>query len=76
MTGCNIENNIFSGTMMFGPGVTQSNNILPGTNPLFVTSVTSNNPEFAATGSTTCPSSGTGLAPGSSCTIAIAFTPP
>ena len=46
-----------------------------GTNPLFVTNFTSNNPEIAPTGSTTCPSSGTGIAAGMSCTIAIAFTP-
>ncbi len=43
------------------------------TNPLFITGVTSNDPEFAATGVTTCPPSG--LAPLTSCTIAIGFTP-
>ena len=31
--------------------------------------------EFAATGATTCPSGGSGLAPGLTCTIAIGFTP-
>jgi outer membrane protein assembly factor BamB len=44
-----------------------------GTNPLFVGSVTSNNPEFAATGATTCPPGG--LAHLGTCTIAIGFTP-
>lgn len=45
-----------------------------GANPLFVGSVTSNNPsEFAATGATTCPP--TGLAHSASCTISIDFTP-
>jgi hypothetical protein len=44
-----------------------------GTNPLFVGSVTSNDPEFAATGATTCPP--TGLAHLASCTVAIGFTP-
>ncbi len=43
------------------------------TNPLFITGVTSNAPEFAATGVTTC-STGR-LAPLTSCTIAIGFTP-
>ena len=44
-----------------------------GTNLLFIYSVTSNDPEFAATGATTCPPGG--LAPGLTCTIAIGFTP-
>jgi hypothetical protein len=40
-----------------------------------ISSVTSSDPnEFTETG-TTCPSSGTGVAPGKSCTIAIGFTP-
>ncbi len=44
--------------------------------PLFIYSVTSNDlAEFAATGATTCPSGGSGLAPGLTCTIAIGFTP-
>jgi hypothetical protein len=42
------------------------------TNPLFV-SVTSSDAEFAATGATTCPAGG--IAPLTSCTIAIGFTP-
>jgi outer membrane protein assembly factor BamB len=42
-------------------------------NPLLIGSVSSNDPEFAATGATTCPSGG--LAPGQTCTIAIRFTP-
>jgi hypothetical protein len=41
-------------------------------NPLFV-HVTSSDPEFAPTGATTCPT--TGIAPLTSCTIAIGFTP-
>ncbi len=44
-----------------------------GTNPLFIGNVTSNDPEFAATGATTCPPSG--LAHLATCTIAIGFTP-
>jgi hypothetical protein len=44
-----------------------------GKNPLFIGSVTSNDPEFAATGATTCPPSG--LAHLATCTIAIGFTP-
>jgi len=44
-----------------------------GTNPLFIGNVTSNDPEFAATGATTCPPGG--LAHLASCTIAIGFTP-
>ena len=44
-----------------------------GAHPLFVGNVTSNDPEFAATGATTCP--GGGLAPTMTCTIAIGFTP-
>jgi hypothetical protein len=44
-----------------------------GANPLFIGSVTSNDPEFAATGATTCPTGG--LAHLASCTIAIGFTP-
>jgi hypothetical protein len=44
-----------------------------GANPAFIGSVTSDDPEFAATGSTTCPAGG--LAPLASCTIAIGFTP-
>jgi outer membrane protein assembly factor BamB len=44
-------------------------------NSLLISSVTSSDPnEFTETG-TTCPSSGTGVAPGKSCTIAIGFTP-
>ena len=42
------------------------------TNPLFV-SLSSSDAEFAATGATTCPT--TGIAPLTSCTIAIGFTP-
>ena len=44
-----------------------------GTNPLFIGNVTSNDPEFATTGATTCPPGG--LAHLASCTIAIGFTP-
>ncbi len=44
-----------------------------GTNLLFVGSVTSNDPEFAATGATSCPPGG--LAHLATCTIAIGFTP-
>jgi hypothetical protein len=44
-----------------------------GSNLLFVGSVTSDDPEFAATGATTCP--GGGLAHLATCTIEIRFTP-
>jgi hypothetical protein len=44
-----------------------------GANLLFVGNVTSNDPEFAATGATTCP--GGGLAHLATCTIGIGFTP-
>ena len=44
-----------------------------GTNLLFINNVTSNDPEFAATGATTCP--GGGLTHLATCTIAIGFTP-
>ena len=44
-----------------------------GTNPLFIGNVTSNDPEFAATGATTCPPSGLGHL--ATCTITIGFTP-
>jgi hypothetical protein len=44
-----------------------------GANLLFINGVTSNDPEFAATGATTCP--GGGLAHLATCTIAIGFTP-
>ena len=44
-----------------------------GTNLLFIGNVTSNDPEFAATGATTCPPGG--LAHLATCTIAIGFTP-
>ena len=44
-----------------------------GTNLLFIGGVTSSDPEFAATGATTCPP--TGLAHLATCTIAIGFTP-
>jgi len=44
-----------------------------GTNLLFIGSVTSNDPEFAATGATSCPPGG--LAHLATCTIAIGFTP-
>ena len=44
-----------------------------GTNPLFIDSVTSSDPEFAATGATTCPPGG--LAHLATCTITIGFTP-
>ena len=44
-----------------------------GTNLLFVGSVTSNDPEFAATGATTCPPGG--LAHLATCTIEIGFAP-
>ena len=44
-----------------------------GTNLLFIGNVTSNDPEFAATGATTCPPGG--LAHLASCTITIGFTP-
>ena len=36
MTGCVIANNIFHMPVMFGPGLTQSHNILTAVNPLFV----------------------------------------
>ncbi len=45
-----------------------------GTKPLLVTSVSSNNSQFAVT-SNNCPASGIGLAHNSTCTIAIGFTP-
>ncbi len=44
-----------------------------GTHLLYIQNVTSNDPEFAATGATTCP--GGGLAHLATCTIAIGFTP-
>ncbi len=44
-----------------------------GTNLLFIGNVTSSDPEFAATGATTCPPGG--LAHLATCTIAIGFTP-
>jgi Pro-kumamolisin, activation domain/Abnormal spindle-like microcephaly-assoc'd, ASPM-SPD-2-Hydin/Cep192 domain 4 len=45
-----------------------------GKAPLFIDNVSSSDPsEFAATGATTCPP--TGLAPATTCTIAIGFTP-
>jgi hypothetical protein len=43
--------------------------------PLFISSVTSSDPAEFAVGISTCPSQGTGLAPGHSCTIAIGFKP-
>ncbi len=44
-----------------------------GTNPLFIGPVTSSDPEFAATGNTTCPPGG--LAHLATCTVEIGFTP-
>jgi hypothetical protein len=44
-----------------------------GTNPLFISNVTSDDSEFAATGATACPAGG--LAHLATCTIAIVFTP-
>ncbi len=44
-----------------------------GAHPLYIYNVTSNDPEFAATGATSCPSGG--LAHLATCTIAIGFTP-
>src|ERR1035437_9609945 len=67
------------GSLAFGNspvGDTVTKNITvqnTGTNLLFMGSVTSNDPEFAATGATTCP--GGGLAHLATCTIAIGFTP-
>lgn len=45
------------------------------TQPLIIGSVTSSAPAEFAVGTSTCPSGGSGLAPGLSCTIAISFTP-
>jgi hypothetical protein len=45
------------------------------TSPLFIGSVTSSDPAEFAVGASTCPSDGSGLAPGLTCTIAIGFTP-
>ena len=45
------------------------------TQPLIIGSVTSSAPAEFAVGTSTCPTGGSGLAPGLSCTIAISFTP-
>ncbi|HEY9157949.1 choice-of-anchor D domain-containing protein [Candidatus Binatus sp.] len=45
------------------------------TSPLIIGSVTSSDPAEFAVGTSTCPSGGSGLAPGLACTIAIGFTP-
>ncbi len=45
------------------------------TEPMLIGSATSSNPAEFAVGASTCPSGGSGLAPGLSCTIAIGFTP-
>ena len=46
-----------------------------GRESLFVTSVSSNDPLELASGASTCPASGIGLAPGSTCTTEVSFTP-
>ncbi|MGB8412352.1 MAG: choice-of-anchor D domain-containing protein [Candidatus Binatus sp.] len=46
-----------------------------GREVLFVTSVSSSDPLELAAGASTCPSAGIGLAPGSTCTTMVSFTP-
>jgi hypothetical protein len=72
-TSISVPPSLAMGSSPVGDTVTKNLTVKnTGTNPLFIGIVTSNDPEFAETGST-CP--GGGLAHLATCTIAIGFTP-
>ena len=73
-TSISVPASLAMGNAPVGDTVTKNITVKnTGTNLLFMGGVTSNDPEFAATGATTC--SGGGLGHLATCTIAIGFTP-
>ena len=73
-TSISVSATLAMGSALVGNTITKDLMVTnTGANLLFVGAVTSNDPEFAATGATTCPPGG--LAHLSTCAIAISFTP-
>ncbi|MGO9508251.1 MAG: choice-of-anchor D domain-containing protein [Mycobacterium sp.] len=75
-TSVSVHTSLAFGDQPVGITVTKSLTLKnTGHAPLFVISVSSNNPGELTAGTSTCPSGGSGLAPGLSCTTPIGFTP-
>ncbi len=75
-TSVSVDTSLAFGDQPVGTTVTKNLTLKnTGHAPLFVTGVSSDNPAELNPGTSTCPSSGSGLAPGLSCTTTIGFRP-
>jgi hypothetical protein len=75
-TSVSVDTSLAFGDQPVGTTVTKNLTLRnTGHAPLFVTGVSSDNPVELNPGTSTCPSGGSGLAPGLSCTTAIGFRP-
>ncbi len=75
-TSITVTSSLAFGSEPVGHTVTKDLNLKnTGREVLFVTSVSSSDPVELDAGASTCPSAGIGLAPGSTCTTLVSFTP-